>query len=324
MTTKRTFIATAAALIAGLAVSGASAQTWPGKPIRILVPSTPGSAPDLIARIMGDKLSRSLSQPVIVENRTGAGGLISMNQLKQAPADGYTLTLMHGAVAAVTPFTYKEATYDVVRDFEIIGTVGMTPMLFVSNPAFPAKNLAEAIAVARANPEKIALGSSVRGSIPNLTNELLATRTGAKFQVVPFASSGQGIQATVGGDVPMFSDGVAPLIQLIKSGRLRALAVASETVLPGLEGIPLANDTVPGFNVYGWFLMVAPKGTPKDIVTRLNKEVNDAIHLPDVVERFRHLGTYPRPGTVESAQQFVRSEITLFGGIIKAAGIKPE
>ncbi|MGH6624986.1 MAG: Bug family tripartite tricarboxylate transporter substrate binding protein [Burkholderiaceae bacterium] len=288
------------------------------------MPSTPGSAPDLIARIVGDKLNRALGQPVIIENRPGAGGLINMNQLKQAPADGYTLTIMQGAVAVVTPFTYKAASYDVGRDFDIVGTVGVTPMLFVSNPAFPAKNLAEAIAAAKANPDKVALGSSIRGSIPNLANELLAAKTGAKFQIVPFASSSQGIQATVGGDVSMFSDGVAAVIQLVKSGRLRALAAASETVLPGLEGIPLAKDTVPGFNVYGWFLMAAPKGTPKDIVNRLNKEVNEAVHLPDVVEKFRHLGTYPRSGTVESAQEFVRSETTLFGGIIKTAGIKAE
>jgi tripartite-type tricarboxylate transporter receptor subunit TctC len=200
----------------------------------------------------------------------------------------------------------------------------MTPMLFVANANFPAKTLGEAIAAAKAAPERVALGSSTRGSIPNLTNELLAAKSGAKFQIVPFSSSAQGVQAVVGGEVPLFSDGVAAVIQLVRAGRLKALAAASDSVLPGLEGIPLAKDTVPGLTVYGWFAMVAPKGTPKEVVTRLNQEINEIIKDPEVLEKFQKLGTYPRSGTPESAQQFMKSEIELFSGVIKAAGIKPE
>ena len=320
-----------AALAAGwLAATGAAmaqadhARPYPTKPIRILVPSGAGSAPDTVARIVADRYARQTGQPVIVENKPGAGGIINMNALRQAPADGYTISILQGAVAVVTPFTYKGANYDMERDFSIVGLVGVTPMLFTSNPAFGAKSLAEAVAMAKARPEQVALGSSTRGSIPNLANELLAARTGAKFQIVPFASSGQGIQSTIGGDVPLFTDGVAPLLPLVKAGRLKALAVASDSVLPGLEGIALAKDTVPGLNVSGWFLVAAPKGTPQEIVERLNRETNEAVQQPEVVDRLRELGTYPRAGTVAQARQFVRDEIRVFSQLIKATGIKAE
>lgn len=313
-------------LCAALAVTACAvgAQSFPHKPIKVLVPSGAGSAPDTIARIVADRYARQTGQPVIVENKPGAGGMITMNALKAAPADGYTLSIIQGAVAVVTPFTYKGANYDVERDFSIVAMVGVTPMMFVSNPGFAAQSLADAIAQAKAKPDQVALASSTRGSIPNLANELLAAKTGAKFQIVPFATSSQGIQSTIGGDVAMFSDGVAPLIPLVKAGRLKALAVAADSVLPGLEGIPLAKDTVPGLNVSGWFLVVAPKGTPKEVVERLNQETNEALKQAEVVARLRDLGTYPRPGSVEQAQQFVRSETQVFGQLIKAAGIKAE
>lgn len=313
----------AAALLAGLCAT-AWADTYPSKTIKVLVPSGPGSAPDSIARIIVDRVSRSMGQTLFVENKPGAGGIINMGALRQAPSDGYTLSILQGAVAVVTPFTYRTANYDLDKDYSIVGMIGVTPMLFTANISLPVKTLGEAIELAKAKPDEISLASSSRGSIPNLTNELLVAKTGAKFQTVPFATSGQGIQATIGGDVKMFTDGVAPLIPLVKGGRLRALAVASDTVLPGLEGIPLAKDTVPGLNVYGWFVLVGPKGLPKPIVDKLNKEVNDAVKDPEVIEKLKQLGTYPRPGTTAVAQQFVRSEIKLFGDLIKAAGIKAE
>ncbi|MDO8776977.1 MAG: tripartite tricarboxylate transporter substrate-binding protein [Burkholderiaceae bacterium] len=314
-------------LLGSLAVSGAisaHAQSWPQKPVKLIVPSGPGSAPDQIARLMGEKLSRALGQPVIVENKVGAGGLIAVNQLRQAPPDGYTLSVMQAAVATTTPLLYKEANYDVVRDLEAVSIIGISPMMFVSNPNFPAKTLAEAINAAKAAPGAIALASSSRGSIPNLAGELLGRRAGVQFQNIPYQSSGQAVQAVVGDQVPLFVDGVGAVIQLVRAGKLRALAVASETVLPGLEGIPLAKDTVPGLNLYGWYALIAPKGTPKDVIARLNKEVNQIVKDPEIVDIFRKQGSYPRGSTPEGAQQFIRNEMTLFGDVIKASGLKPE
>lgn len=302
----------------------AFAQTYPTKPLKLLLPTAPGTAPDTIARIVGDKLSRALGQPVIVENKPGAGGIIAMNQLKSAPADGHTIALVHAAVATVTPLTYKEAQFDIERDYETVALVGITPMIFVANPKFEAKTLAEAIQVAKAAPESVAAGSPSRTSIPHLANELLAMKTGIRLQQVPFATTGQGVQAAVAGDIPMYTDGVAPLIQLIKAGRLRALAVASDRVLPGLEGIPLAKETVPDLKVMGWFMIAAPKGTPAPVVERLNQEFNKALQMADVEAKFREFGTYATPGSVADAQRFVKSEKALFGGVVKAIGVKPE
>lgn len=318
------FSAAAVVLFGSVMTSMVHAQAWPQKPLKLIVPSGPGSAPDVMARLMGEKLGRALGQPVVVENRVGGGGLIAINQLRQAPADGYTLSLMQAAVATTTPFLYKEATYDVVRDLDTISTVAVTPMLFVANPEFPAKTLAEAIAAARAAPGTVALASSSRGSIPNLAGELLGRRAGVQFQNIPYQTSSQAVQAVVGNQVPLFVDGVGAMVQLVRSGKLRALAVASETVLPGLDGIPLAKDTVPGLNLYGWFAVIAPKNTPKDVVARLNKEVNDIIKQPDVIEKFHGMGAYARGSTPEGAQQFIRNETTMFGDVIKASGLKPE
>jgi tripartite-type tricarboxylate transporter receptor subunit TctC len=320
---QRTF-ATAAALALAAMCAPATGQTFPSKPVRLLLPTAPGTAPDTIARIIGDKLSRSLGQPVVVENKPGAGGIIAMNQLKQSPADGHTFALVQAAVATVTPLTYKEARFDIERDFDTVAVVGVTPMLIVASPKFEAKKLADAIKAAKAKPEEISLGNPGRTSIPHLANELLALKSEARFQQVPFATTGQGIQAVIAGDIAMYTDGVGPLMQLVKSGRLRALAVASDKVLPGLEGIPLAKDTVADLKVFGWFMIAAPKGTPAPVVERLNKDLNEALRMQDVIAKFGEFGTYATPGSVADAQRFVKSEKALFGGVVQAIGAKPE
>lgn len=305
----------------GLAAQG---QTFPSKPMKMVLPTAPGTAPDSIARIVGEKMARSMGQPVIVENKPGAGGILAMSQLKQAPADGYTFALVHAAVAAVTPLTYKEARYDIERDFDSVAILGVTPILFVASPKFKAKTLGEAIKAAKATPDQIALGSPNRTSVPHLANELMAMKSQSKFQQVPFASTGQGIQAVISGDIAMYTDGVGPLLQLVKAGRLKALAVAADKTLPGLEGIPLANATVPDLNVFGWFMISAPKGTPTPVIERLNREINDALKSEDVIAKFREFGTYTAAGSVADAQRFVKREKTLLGDVVHAIGVKPE
>jgi tripartite-type tricarboxylate transporter receptor subunit TctC len=313
-----------AGLVAAILPATVSAQAWPQKPLRMIVSAPPGSAPDIIARIVGEKMSQAFGQPVVIDNKPGAGGIVSMNLLRSSPPDGYTFGIPQAAVVTVTPFTYKEATYDIERDFETVATVASTPMLFVTSSESPAKTLGDAIAMAKAKPDQIAIGNPTRASIPHLAAELMAQRTNTKFQQVPFSATPQGIAAVVKGDVMFYVDGTAPLLPLVRSGRLRAVGVAAEKELPGLEGIPLAKDTVPGLNVYGWFMIAAPKGTPPAVVQRLNTEVNNAIKLTDVIAKFREFGTYSTPGSVEDAQRFVKSEKALFGGVIRQAGLKPE
>lgn len=322
----RTFtrLALAAALFAATAVP-ALAQAWqPTKPVRMIVAAPAGSAPDIAARIVADKMGKALGQSVIVDNRPGAGGIIAMNLLKAAPADGYTIGMPQAAVVVVTPFTYKEATYDSERDFEAVAMVGRTPMMFVANPNNAAKTLGDAVAQAKANPDKLSIGNPTRTSIPHLAAELAAMRMDAKFTQVSFSSTPQGLQAVVNGDIQYYVDGAAPLIPLVKAGKLRAIAVASETPLQGLEEYPVANKSVPGLNVYGWFTMLAPKGTPAHIVQRFNAEANAAQQQPDVVAKFHELGTYATVGSPADAARYVKSERDLFGGVIKSLGLKPE
>ncbi len=323
---KTIFKLTAAALLAGVTTAGALAQTaaWPQKPIRIIIPSPAGAAPDLIARIIGDKLNRALGQPVLMENRPGAGGIVAMNALKASANDGYTIALVQAAVVVVTPFTYKEATYDAERDFETFAIAGKSPMLFVTNATNPAKNMADAIAMAKAKPGEVAVGNPFRTSLPHLASEMAGQKMNVKFQQVSFANTGQGIQAVVNGDAAFYVDGAGPLIQLVRSGRLRALASTADTELPGMEGIPLANKTVPGLNVYGWLSMHAPKGTPVAIMQRLNTEINAAMAQPDVISKFNEFGTYATPGSMADAQKFLKSEIGQFGSVIRTLGLKPE
>ena len=251
----------------GLLTVGVMAQAWPTKSIRLIVPAPPGSAPDIAARIIGDKLTKALGQSVVIDNRPGAGGIVAMNLLKAAPNDGYTMTLAQAAVLVVTPFTYKEGTYDAERDFDSIAMVGISPMVFVANPNHPAKNLTEAIAMV---------------------------------------------------------DGGGPLVALVKAGRMKMLAVASETELPGFEGVPLANKSVPGLNVSGWFMMLAPKGTSTAVLQRVNAEVNKAMQEPDLLAKFREFVLYPTPGSVADTQKFLSQQKALFGGVIRDLGLKPE
>lgn len=315
-----------AVLAAGLGpiVAQAQAPAWPSKPIRLVVPAPAGSAPDVIARLIGDKLSRSLGQPVVVDNRPGAGGIIAMNHVKSMPPDGYTFAFAQAAVVTVTPFTYKEATYDMERDFDTVSMVGRTPMMFVATMNNPARTLADAIAQAKAKPDQVSIGNPTRTSIPHLAAEMAAMKAGVKFQQVAFGSTPAGVQAVVAGDVQFYADGAAPLIPLVKGGKLRVLGVASETVLPGLEDYPLVNKSVPGLNVYGWFGLFAPKGTPAAIVQRINAETNQAQQQPDMIARFNEFGTYATIGSVAEAAKYVKAENELFGGVIKSLGLKAE
>jgi tripartite-type tricarboxylate transporter receptor subunit TctC len=328
MRLRLSLLTTSVALAASLGLAPcvqAQAPAWsPQKPIRLLISAPPGTAPDIIGRLMGDKLDPLLGQRVLIDNRPAAQGVVAVENLRSSPADGHTLALLQAAAAVVTPFTYKGANYDIERDLETIATIANTPMLFVGTPKAPARTLPELIAVARSRPGEIAIGNPIRSSIPHLAAELLGQRTGVKFQHVSFTSTAQGIQALSAGDLPYYVDGTAPLMPLIKSGRLIAVAVAAERVLPGLEGIALAHDTVRDLNVYGWFVVVAPKGTPTAALQRINTEINKVLAMPEIVTRFADLGTYTMPGSLEDAQRFVRNEKALFSGAIREAGISAE
>lgn len=317
---KRALIAAALAAGIGYAVAAPAAG-----PLTLVVPAPAGSAPDIVARLLGDDLGPRLGRTIIIDNKPGAGGIVAVMAAKTAPAGGAnTLLFVHAAVATITPLTYRAARYDLATDFEPVAVVADTPMLFVANPAGGPKTLAEAIAMAKAKPDTVTLGSTSRGSIPHLAGVLLGQMAGVQFNNVPMSSSGQAIQAVVNGDALISVDGIAPLLPLVKSGRLRALAVTSTQPLPGLEGLPLARDTVPGLDLNGWFMLFAAKGTPPAQVQTLNDAVNAALKSPAVMQKLNAAANFAVGGSVAEARAFLTQQKKLWASAAERAGLQPE
>lgn len=316
---KRALLALTLALSAGAAVAGA-----PGGPLTMIVPAPAGSAPDIVARVLAEELAPRLGQTIVIDNKPGAGGIVAVMAAKTASAPANTLLFVHAAVATITPLTYRAARYDLARDFEPVAVVADTPMLFVANAASGPKTLAEAIALAKARPDAVTLGSTSRGSIPHLAGVLLGQQAGVQFNNVPMSSSGQAIQAVVGGDSVVSVDGIAPLLPLLQSGRLRALGVTSGRVLPGLEALPLAKDTVPGLELTGWFMLFAAKGTPTAQLQALNAAVAQALKAPAVVHKLQATANFPVGGSTADAKAFLAREKQLWAGAVERAGLIAE
>lgn len=310
-----------AAVTAALSFTNAWSQS--DRPINILVPAVAGSAPDIIARILSDELRKDLKQTTLVENRPGAGGIVAVMAAKSA-SNSNTLLLAQAAVVTVTPLTYRAAKFDLEKDMEPVAVVANTPMMFVSSAQGGPKTLADAIAAVRSKPESISMGSTARSSIPHLSAELLAQMSGAHFNIVPMANTNQAIQAVVNGDTQITVDGVAPLLSLVKSGRLRVLGVSSAQPLPGLEGYPLVKDAVPDMVATGWFMLFAKKGTPPERINALNEAVNAALKSPEVLQKLAATANYPVGGSVGGAKAFLAKEKQLWGLAVQRAGLKPE
>ena len=315
----------ALAMLAGSVIAlPAGATAYPDKMVRILVPSIAGSAPDIIARQVAERLTTAWKQQVIVENKPGGNGIVAMSALKQAAADGYTLVLFHAAAAVTTPVMYKEAKFDIQRDTDVAATLAYTPMMFVAGPATNYKSLSDVLKDGKAHPDDVVIGSPTRGSVPHLTAEMMGQLQKTKFRQVSFSGTTQAIQAVVKGDIPVYVDGIAPLVPLVRAGRLKALAVTSDATLPGLDGIPLARDVAPGLVAKGWFTIFAPKGTPMPVLDRINVAVNQSLSQQPFVDRLKELGTYPMPMSRAEGARFIESEKLRWEKVIAEAGVKPE
>lgn len=317
---KRTFNRT----LLAFALLGAAAGVHASKPLTMVVPSGAGSAPDIVARLLADELQSRLNQPVVVDNRPGAGGIVATMAAKSAPADGNTVLLAQAAVVTLTPLLYRAAKYDMEKDFETVAVVADTPMLFVANPKAGIRSFSDLITQAKAKPDEFTLGSPSRGSVPHLSGELLEQMTSIRLRNVPMGTSGQAIQSVIVGDTQISVDGIAPLLPLVKAGRIQALAVTSRQVLPGLEGLPLAKDTVPNLELSGWFMLFAGKGTPKARVKTLNEAVNAALKSPQLVQKLQLSATYPVGGSVEDARSFLAKEKKLWASAANQAGLQAE
>ena len=315
----------AAALVLALAAAHAFAQSaYPSKPVRFIVPSSAGGGTDIIARAISQKLSEALGQQFVVDNRPGAGQMIGIELAARSPADGHTL-LMTASTLAINPIMYKKVAYDPVRDFAPITQAASLPNVLVVHPSLPVKTLAELIALAKREPGKIAYASAGIGTSPHMSVALLEHLAGIDMVHVPYKGTGPGVIDVLAGQVKVMTPNVLTALPHIKSGRLRALAVTSGKRSDALPDVPtIAEAGVPGYESVQWYGVLAPAGTPRDVVQRLYMEIAKALRSGDVRERLAADGAEPVGSTPEQFAAFIRAEIDKWAKVAKAAGIKPE
>jgi tripartite-type tricarboxylate transporter receptor subunit TctC len=299
-------------------------STFPSKAIRIVNPFPPGGATDIQARILVEKLTPRLGQQVVVDNRAGANGVIGMEIVARAPADGYTLVLTTSGNWAVHPHLYK-LPYDTAKDFAPVILVGTTPGVLVVHPSLPAKTVKEFIALAQRNPGEISYGSSGLGGFAHISAELFASMTGTRMTHVPYKGSVQSLIDLVAGHIQVSFNIMAPSLPFIKDGRVRALAVTSAKRVPQLPGVPTISESgVPGYENSTWSGIGAPAGTPMPVIERLNRELAAALQMPDVQQRFAAGGSIVMGGTSGEFRDYLNSELSKYGKLVREAGIKAQ
>lgn len=299
----------------------ALAQSYPTKPVRIVLPFGPGGIADITTRTIAPKLGEGLGQQVLVENLPGAGGIRAAETVARADPDGHTLLLLTNG-NAVSQALFKSLPYDPVNDFAMISTVGFFSMVIVTRPESPAKTLQDAIAMAKANPGKMNIGTITPGGTQHLAGELFRSTAGIDALVVPHKTTGEVIVAARNGNVDLAVDFIAPLLSSIKSGALRPLAVTAGKRFPGLPDVPTVIEAgVPGYDVASWNAMAAPAKTPRAVIDRLNQELRKAIAAPEVQKRFGELGVDARTSTPEELRQFFIAESQRWTRVVEAAKI---
>jgi len=315
------FFLLAAALSLPLAGGSAWAQPYPVRPIRIVVPFGPGGVADITARILAERMSGPLGQPVVVENRPGAGGIAASTAVAKAPADGHTLLLISNG-NAVSATLFKSQPVDPVADFAPISTIGYFDLVFVVKPGAPRESMAAWVARARANPGKLNIATINPGSTQNLAAELLRMSAAIDAQVVPYKATPEVVAAVLAGDADLAVDILAPLLGQIRSGALRPLAVAAARRSAFLPELPtVAESGIAGYEATSWNGLAAPAKTPAAIVERLNREVNAAVASPETAKRFRDLGIEPRAGAPEALRAQLVADIAKWKSVIERARI---
>lgn len=314
-------IALAAALAAGVAHAQ---QSYPTRSIRLVVPSSPGGGTDITARIIAPKLGEFLGHQVVVENRPGAGTMIGGEVVARAAPDGYTL-LMGISTLAINPAMYKKVPYDALKDFAPVSQVVALPNILVTHPSLPVKSVKELVAFAKARPGQINFASAGMGTNPHLSMELFLSMTGLKMIHVPYKGSGQGVIDLLAGHVSVMTPSILTALNYVKNGRLRALGVTSAKRAAGAPQIPtIAEAGVPDYEAVQWFGVLAPAGTPRDIVTRLHKEVVRTVQTPDIRQKLMNDGADPVGSSPEEFARFIRAETAKWAKVASEIGIKPE
>ena len=303
----------------------ARADDYPTRPITLIVPFPPGGSTTVMARNVADKMSAALGQPVVVENRGGAGGTIGTRSVAKATPDGYTILLSYTATMAIAPSMNVNAGYDPRKDFVPIGMIGFAPNVLVVHPSLPVRSIAELIAYAKAAPAPVQYGSPGVGTVNHLAGEYLASETGVKLQHVPYKGNGPAMGDLLGGHIPMMFVPIPVALGNVKAGTLRGLAITTAKRSGLLPDLPtLAESGVPGFDVALRYGLMAPTGTPSAVISRLNRELNAALATEDVKQRLATEGAEALPGTPEAYAADVDADEKRWSGLVKKLGIKVE
>jgi tripartite-type tricarboxylate transporter receptor subunit TctC len=316
------------ALLGGLlAVSAgaANAQTFPAKPIRLVVTFPTGGAPDILARTISEKLNPAWGQPVVVDNKPGAGGNIGAEFVARAPADGHTLVMGTVGTHSINGSLYAKMPYDMVKDFAPVTLVASTPNLLVVNNDVPAKNLQELIALAKAKPGQLTFGSPGIGTSVHVSGELFNAMAGVKTTHVPYKGRQMAIPDLLGGSITMMFDNMPSALPVVKDGKLRAIGVTSAKRSPSAPDVPtIAEQGLSGFEATSWFAVFAPAGTPRPVADKLHAEIVRIFNLPDVQQKMRTLGLDPILGGPDDLARYQQAEIAKWAKVVKDSGAKAE
>jgi tripartite-type tricarboxylate transporter receptor subunit TctC len=314
-------VAVAAALV--LVSAGAAAQKYPTKPIRLISPFAPGGGTDQLGRLIAVKAAESLGQPVIVDNRPGAGGAIGAETTVRSAPDGYTFIIVSATYAASAAYK-PPSSYDPINDIQGVAVIGTTGLLLTVHPSVPAKSVQELITYARANPNKLNFGTVGRGSNVHLAMELFKLMTKTQFVDIAYKGGGPAMTAMVGGEIQATAMSIVPSMPHVKSGKVRALAVTTAKRSPYLPDIAAVSETVPGYEATHWYAMWGPKGLPKPVLARWNQEIGKVLGGEEAAARMKAEGLEPGGGTPEQCQDMIRRDIEKWRRVMKEARIAPE
>jgi tripartite-type tricarboxylate transporter receptor subunit TctC len=320
---RRVLLALACAIAPAAALAQSPAPAWPTKPVRIVVTFPPGGSSDLSARLVAPKLAERLGQPVVVENRPGAGGGIGLEAVAKAAADGYTIVLASAGGLTANPSLYPKLAYDPVRDFAPIGLFGTSPFVLIASDKLPAASAKDVVALAKARPGQLSYASGGNGTAMHLTGELFKSMTGSFIVHVPYRGSALAVTAAAAGETQLAIADIASAQGLAKSGRIKLLGVMGSQRSSLAPELPtLSESGVPGFESSGWFALLAPAGTPAPVVSRLNAEVMAVLKLPEVRQQFAVAGLEPLTSSPDELARLIRSETDKWSRVIKSSGAK--
>ncbi len=307
-----------------LLVASCVANAWPTKPIRVVVPAAAGSAPDVAMRLIGAKMGELLKQPLVVDNKVGAGGVVAYQSF-QTSKDDHTFLFTITSTTAIAPLTFKAAAgWDFTRDVQPVVRLAQTPLMIVAYPGSGAKTMADVLKMARDKPGQMAFATPGPNTLGSLTVSLVSQSSGVQFNAIPFSRTADSMTAVSGGDASFFVDGVSVVLPFIRSNRLQPIAVLSRTRLPGLEAYPLGRDTVDGLEVVGRFGLVTAKETPRQAVDAMVQAASAALADPEVAAKLMQLGLYPNAGNAAEYLATLQQESQLWSKVVRQAGIKPE